>query len=244
MTARACLGARASVRRMAEVTVTADSRPLILVDVDDVLNLIEFSSAARRHLAHHHGWRRGKAWSGGREYQLIVNPAHGRLLRDLAGVAGAELAWATTLEDAANMYVAPLLGLPRLPAVIPAPVGEKAAHVVRWTAGRPWVWLDNDQGELAAASRLARQAGQPHQCVPINPAIGLTARDAELARTWLTGETPGGTPGFNDVNVPCGDASCPWSRSQGGLPERRRKAARSAAPVTSADARGIGARDA
>ncbi|MBO0805007.1 MAG: hypothetical protein J2P25_18275 [Nocardiopsaceae bacterium] len=215
------------------MTVTGESRPLILVDVDEVLNLIGFSSASRRHLAHHHGWRRGKAWSEGREYQLFVNPAHGRLLRDLARSTGAELAWATTLEDAANSYVAPLIGLPRLPAVIPAPVGEKAAHAVPWTAGRRWVWLDNDEDELATASRLARQAGQPHLCVPVNPATGLTARDAELARTWLAGGAnranranransddgaDGETPEFDDVNRPCGDARCPWARPRGGLP--------------------------
>ena len=212
----------ASVRRTAEVTVTADSRPLILVDVDDVLNMIEFSSASRRHLEFHHGWRRGKAWDGFREYQLIVNPAHGRLLRDLADTTGAELAWATTLEDAANMYVSPLLGLPKLPTVVPAPVGGKAAHVVPWTAGRPWVWLDNDEGELMAASRLARQIGQPHRCVQVNPATGLTAKDAEQARAWLAGDTPGGTPAFGDANIPCGDSRCPWRRPQGGLPEPRK----------------------
>lgn len=162
--------------------VIAEGRPLILIDVDDVLNLIEFSSAARRHLAFHHGWRRGKAWSEGREYQLIVNPAHGRILRGLGDATGAELAWATTLEEAANRYVAPLLGLPQLPTVVPAPVGGKAAHVVPWTAGRPFVWLDNDEIELATAERLTRDKGQPHLGVRVDPAIGLTARNVELAR--------------------------------------------------------------
>lgn len=218
--------------------MTAGSGPLILVDVDDVLNMIQFSSASRRHLEWHHGWRRGKAWSGGREYQLIVNPAHGRLLRGLANAVGAELAWATTLEAAANMHVAPLLGLPPLPTVIPAPVGGKAAHVVPWTAGRPWVWLDNDERELAAASRLAQEAGQPHLCVPVNPATGLTAGNAEQARAWLAREPPGGAPAFGDVNVACGDARCPWSRARGGLAEQRRRADRSPAPVTTANAAG------
>ena len=175
--------------------ITAQNTPLILVDVDDTLNLIGFSSAARRHLAFHHGWRRGKAWSGGREYQLLVNPAHGRLLRELAAVTGAQLAWATTLEEAANRYVAPLLGLPALPVVTPAPAGEKAPHVVPWTDGRPWVWLDNDKEELATASRLARAAGQPHLCVAVNPATGLTARRAELPRAWLAGKHPAKTAG-------------------------------------------------
>lgn len=199
--------------------MNADGRPLVLVDVDDVLNMIEFSSASRRHLVHHHDWRRGHAYSGGCRYTLIVNPAHGPILRDLAASTGAELAWATTLEDAANQYVAPLLGLPRLPTVTPAPAGDKAAHVVPWTVGRPWVWLDNDETELAAASHLAQQTGQRHLCVPVNPALGLTARDAEQARAWLTGTTTAATGPFDDVNVPCGNAKCPWARPHGGLPE-------------------------
>ena len=215
--------------------VTTRNKPLILVDVDDTLNLIEFSSAARRHLGFHHGWRRGKAWSDGREYQLLVNPAHGRLLRELAAVTGAQLAWATTLEEAANRYVAPLLGLPRLPVATPAPVGDKAAHVVPWTSGRPWVWLDNDEDELAQASRLAWAAGQPHLCVPVNPATGLTARHAELARAWLAGETPDRESGaFEDVARPCDHPRCPWAKPRGGLPQPRK--APSQAPSKSAAA--------
>lgn len=204
--------------------MSSQARPLILVDVDDVLNMAGFSSAARRHLAFYHGWRRGKAWSEGREYPLLVNPAHGRLLRDLAAATGAELAWATTMEETANLYIGPLLGLPPLAVAAPAPFREKAQHVVPWTGGRPWIWLDNDTRELAAASAVARETGQPHLCVPVNPAIGLTARDAAAARAWLAGQALGG-PVPEELSQPCGREKCPWARSGGGLPQPRKTAA-------------------
>jgi hypothetical protein len=209
----------------------AESRAVVLVDVDDVVNTPEFSSAARRHLAFHHGWRRGKTWCDGRELPLFVNPAHGRLLLDLAAATGAELAWATTLEESANLHVAPLLGLPRLAVVTPAPFGEKAAHVVPFTAGRPWVWLDDSAAELAAADRLARASGQPHLGIQVDPATGLTARHAELARAWITGADPReGNGAFADLNTPCGDEKCPWRQPKGGLPAAV-KAARRHVPL-------------
>lgn len=211
-------------------------KPLILVDVDGVINhRIMFSSSARRHLAHRHGWRTGRAWSNGEASALIVNPAFGQLLRSLAEDTGAELAWATTWEDAANLYIAPLAGLPQLPVAAPAPYKAKAGHVVPWTGGRPWVWLDDSERELAAADLLANQAGQPHLCVRVNPARGLTAADVTQARAWLSGKPAGDAPAFADVNVPCGDARCPWSRPHGGLPGQRKAAVRSS-PVTASPA--------
>lgn len=130
--------------------------------------------------------------------------------------------------------MAPLLGLPRLPVVTPAPRRRKAAHAVPWTGRRPWVWLDNDIGELDAASGLARAVRQPHLCVHVDPATGLTARHAELARAWLAGEAPGaGAGAFEDVTLPCGHPKCPWARPGGGLPEQGRPARR-AVPLTAA----------
>lgn len=92
----------------------------------------------------------------GERLGLTLNPAHGRLLRVLAGAAGAELAWATTWEDLANRYIGPVLGLPELPVVLPCEYGAKAGTVVPWTNGRPWVWFDDSGRELEHADSSRR----------------------------------------------------------------------------------------
>src|SRR6266487_2014330 len=57
-------------------------RPLILVDVDGVLN------PARSHAL---GYRGHWVFPGGLAHRLLLNPSHGPMLTELAGVAGAEL---------------------------------------------------------------------------------------------------------------------------------------------------------
>lgn len=163
--------------------MSAQSRPLVLLDVDGPLNP-PFSSRQRSRLGYHGGWRRKKAWVDGQQYRLFVNPEHGDWLRGLAAEAGAELAWASTWEEHANLWVAPLIGLPSLP-VAPAPPRAKAGSVVPWTAGRPFAWLDDDERELAEASRLA--GCQPHLCVLVDERTGLTRDHVEQVRAWLKG---------------------------------------------------------
>ena len=157
------------------------SRAWVLLDVDGPLNP-SFSSRQRSRLSYHHGWRNKKVWAGGQQYRLFVNPEHGTWLRALAADTGAELAWASTWEEHANRCVAPLIGLPSLP-VAPARAGAKARSVVPWTGGRPFAWLDDDEDELAEASRLA--AGQPHLCVLVDERIGLTQDHVGQVRSWL-----------------------------------------------------------
>src|SRR5262245_38926085 len=110
--------------------------PMVLVDVDGVLNPLE---------PPHAGFVRHRACPHGVAYQLWLNADHGRLLRALADDTGAQLVWATYWRDQANEWISPRVGLPALPHVpIPQYAGQadglslgawKARHVAAWARG-------------------------------------------------------------------------------------------------------------
>lgn len=154
-------------------------RPLILIDVDGVLSP-DFRCNPP-FCRCHPGWIKRKVTAEGSELTLILNPRHGKMLLDLAAETGAELAWASTWESWANVCVGPLIGLPELPWA-PAPRGRKAPSVVPWTAGRPFVWLEDDP---AIARRAAELADQPHLVVLVDERYGLTGDHLAQARAWL-----------------------------------------------------------
>jgi len=159
-------------------------RPLVLVDVDGVLN------PARSHAP---GYRGHWVFPGGLVHRLLLNPSHGPMLTELAEVAGAELVWASYWRNRANSWVAPRVGLPSL-RFVPIPqhwrshtrssLGSwKARHVALWVGQRPFVWFEDD------ADAVTVIAGQPglgrHMVVKVDPVIGLTGSHVEQARAWL-----------------------------------------------------------
>lgn len=155
-------------------------RPLVLLDVDGVLNPLERSP----------GYQRYRAVPDGTVFRLLLNPEHGPLLTGLAEATGAELVWASYWRDAANDWIAPRIGLPPLPSV-PLPTLQpgfsygvwKARHVAAWTGTRPFVWLE-DEPDVADA--LARMSGLgPYHIVRVDPREGLTERHVASARAWL-----------------------------------------------------------
>jgi hypothetical protein len=170
-------------------------KPLVLVDVDGVVNPTYKRvppggktchppyCACHRHVIRH------RAYPDGMKYTLLLNPAHGRQLQALAREYDAELVWATYWGDHANHWVAPKLGLPRLPFV-PIPrcqegtLGDwKARHVARWAAGRPFVWFD-DEPDIPAALAGLDGVG-PHLVVTVDDRAGLTDDHFRRAREWL-----------------------------------------------------------
>jgi hypothetical protein len=159
-------------------------RPLMLIDVDGVVNLGQFMSSARRgKLKGGEGWYSGRAgdrhdpWAK----RIVLNRRWGPMLRSLEA-EGAELAWATAWNEAANWWISPLLGLGELP-VAPAWDGRKAGTVIPWTEGRPWAWLEDREFELEAASALT--GSTPHLPVLVDPEKGLGWDHIERARKWL-----------------------------------------------------------
>jgi len=157
-------------------------RPLILVDVDGVLNVIT-SARERRRLCFHEGWQQRRVELDAGTFRLFFNPASGPLLTRLARETGAELAWGTTWEEYANLVVGPLLGLPRLPVAPVADFPHKAHGIIAWTAGRPFVWFDDEPDAAEVTAALA--ADQAHLVVSVNEREGITEKHAEIARNWL-----------------------------------------------------------
>ncbi len=157
-----------------------DDRPLILIDIDGVVNVLT-SSKIRSRLCFHDGWRQQRINDFG--VRLFWNPRIGPWLLRLAEETGAELAWGTMWEDDANFYVSPLLGLPRLPVAPAASDINKARGIVPWTAGRPFVWFDDDIGETEETDELC--GDQPHLVILTDERYGLEPEHIERAREWL-----------------------------------------------------------
>ncbi|MEU6553123.1 HAD domain-containing protein [Streptomyces sp. NPDC046915] len=116
-----------------------------------------------------------------------IDPALGPRLAAL----GCDLVWATTWLDDANAFVAPWLGLPRLPMVDwpdedepPGPLHWKTRPLVTWAAGRPFVWLDD---ELTGTDRAWVAAHHPARALlhRVEHRQGLTDADFGVLREWL-----------------------------------------------------------
>jgi hypothetical protein len=160
------------------------SRPLVLLDVDGVLNLGQFlSSRQRDRTGRQQGWYSGRAGDRHDPYaaRIVLNRYWGPMLISLED-AGAELAWATGWQQEANWYISPLLGLGDL-RWAPAVHGCKASTVIPWTEGRPWAWLDDIEHELATASSLSQD--RPHLPVLVSQETGLTAEHVAAVMQWL-----------------------------------------------------------
>ena len=160
--------------------------PLLYLDVDGVVNLGWFTSPERFEELRAAGWHAGRVTgdpAGLHEnFRVVLDPRWGPALRGL-GDLGADLVWATGWNDAANLHVGPLLGLPRLP-VATAAHGAKASTVIPWGGLRPWAWLEDSEAELEAAVALT-PPGVPCLPVLVDRATGLTAEHVDRVALWL-----------------------------------------------------------
>jgi len=153
----------------------ADPRPLLLVDVDGVLN----------------PWHAADCPDGYHEYdffpgeRVLLSPGHGELLRSLA--ISFELVWATAWEHRANQLICPVIAMPELP-VIEFPLREpdflfrKLPAVIDSVGDRPLAWIDDEHHP--EHYRWARDRGVPTLIVHIDPARGLTAAVASQLAQW------------------------------------------------------------
>jgi hypothetical protein len=153
----------------------SDPRPLLLVDVDGVLN----------------PWHAIDCPPGFREYsffpgeRVLLSEGHGDLLRELA--SSFELVWATAWEHRANRLICPVIALPELPVIEfpvtgPDYVFRKLPAVIDSVGDRPCAWIDDEHHP--AHYRWARERGVPTLIVDIDPAEGLTARVAKQLAEW------------------------------------------------------------
>ena len=115
-----------------------------------------------------------------------LRPADGRRLLSL----GCTLVWATTWMADANEVIAPRIGLPQLPVVdwldeSPRGLHWKTPSLVRWAAGRSFVWLDD---EITDADRhwVAEQHPAPALLHRVDPYVGLTDADFAAVPRFLS----------------------------------------------------------
>ena len=104
-----------------------------------------------------------------------------------------EMVWATSWEDDANEFLAPIFGLPDLPvlrfkrdllddhdlAADPEspeePATWKLATIARFVRDRPFAWVDDEIG--ADAHEWGQQRPYPTLLLDVGPTVGLTEED-------------------------------------------------------------------
>ncbi|MEV5942713.1 hypothetical protein [Streptomyces sp. NPDC051994] len=166
-------------------------RPLLLVDVDGPLNPWA-ANPNRRPDGYETHRLRPEGWKDPRRKPLRVwlKPAHGPALLALPF----DLVWCTTWAAEANDLIGPAIGLPDLPVVewpdgaqrLPGVAGGpfwKTEHVVRWAAGRPFAWVDDDLGPADREYVAAHHDG-PALLHHVDPRRGLLAADFDALTAW------------------------------------------------------------
>lgn len=140
-------------------TVTRQNlmRPLLLLDVDGVLNP-DFTDKSWRKRESDPEWVKKYVIHQGEPLRVYLNTGHGAKLLAAAADAGADLGWATTWNGLANAHIAPAVGLPRLP-VYYAKRYAKPTTVLPALESRNFVWLDDEMYVIDACDRHPGGAG-------------------------------------------------------------------------------------
>jgi hypothetical protein len=160
---------------------SADRRPILLVDVDGVLNpwLAEGCPP---------GFGVYDFFPGER---VLLSPGHGELLLSLAQAY--ELMWATAWEHRANRLICPVLSLPELP-VIEFPLSgrdlffRKLPAVIDAVGNRPCAWIDDEH--RPDHYTWAESRGVPTLIIDIDPAEGLTGDVVARLAEWAAALSP------------------------------------------------------
>ncbi len=154
---------------------STDPRPILLVDVDGVLN----------------PWLADTCPPGFGVYdffpgeRVLLSPGHGELLLSLAPAY--ELVWATAWEHRANRLICPVLSLPELP-VIEFPLDgrdlyfRKLPAVIEAVGDRPCAWIDDEHRPDHYTWAASRDV--PTLMVDIDPAEGLTTDVVVRLAEW------------------------------------------------------------
>jgi hypothetical protein len=163
-------------------------KPLLLIDVDGPLNPDRTSSGRRKGYTRHRMSPTG--WSG----IVYLNHDHGARLAELPY----ELVWCTTWEHEANEWIGPHIGLPKLPVIEfdktwhqptrPDGTYFKTWDVVKYAAGRPFAWID-DEIHRIDVNYVANHHTGPALLHRVSPRDGLLDRDFDTLRKWAEGIT-------------------------------------------------------
>ena len=134
------------------------SLPLLLLDVDGVLNPFAAPACPAGYTEHHF-------FPG--EEPVRLCPAHGSWLQELA--TRFQIVWATAWGADANRLLAPLLRCPDLPVIpfppVPFHPRDKLPAITRYAGHRSLAWVDEHPPE-AHMGRQPRHANPAHQHRP------------------------------------------------------------------------------
>lgn len=167
--------------------MSTDTRPLLLLDVDGPLNPFDGRKSLPEGFVKHRAAPRGE---GRVSYDVYLNPAMGPILLEFAATHDVELAWATTWEHAANEWIGPHIGLPKLPVVEFRFTGHswKFGGVCAFAKGRPLAWFDDDfdyfRREREKYFDNARK-GLPSLLYQVDPCVGITDEDLANVGRWF-----------------------------------------------------------
>lgn len=155
--------------------------PWLLIDIDGVLALDVSNSVSRRtgltrHSMMVHELGRRQTWH-----------LKGSVVPQLKALAGTfDLAWCSWwTHHSEGIGRAVLLGgFPHVTFDERADGYSKVPGVLRFTAGRPFVWLDDDVTEHEEYELAA--VGTPHLLIRVDPSTGLMTEHLDRARDWAT----------------------------------------------------------
>ena len=171
------------------LAIPDDGRPLLLIDVDGVLNAVNRSQNTKVYnIFKAGGTQPGKGFTIRFRHELSD------WLAELA--EHYHLVWCTTWDDLANTELAGRLGLPSLP-VIPCierdtyPPTIHLAHfkqgvVERYVGDRHYAWIDDDfdtQRDLDWGY-LRTERGIPTKILPIRGSAGLQRHHVDKLIAW------------------------------------------------------------
>lgn len=159
------------------------SRPIVLLDVDGVVNKV-------RDLLDADGFQDFRE-SKAKGFRIVHSPQMAARLAAL----DADIHWLTTWCDDANAHIAPLLGWDPLPVVgkeqylnvIHGWWKSDAAEAFVKEQGRPFIWLDDD---LYSAERVGKvpwlaECELPNLCISPDTYRGLLPKHLDQIETWI-----------------------------------------------------------